>query len=455
MATQPRLDPTLRGYELPPQMPPPRGRRRRGRGLEIIFLLGFLASLLVGGLALSALYWVTRTGLQATTGPRAVLVPERVLVGLAARQLAGDPTTALVSQALQANELDTAAALLLFDTESRPSGRAALWQQLGRRWFEQGENARAVRAYAQTVDIGALDVALRPLERSQLLAQAAAGLAAAGDRPGAIAAATQALRVVTQAPSLLPAQRSQLLQPLKLVADGLDDPVLAATVADLLRNPYLQTDGILLSPTWGTLTSEPAPDPAVEAVAAARRLAARNLADRYVLTGGLDTEPEVQALRAALLAEDQARGAAFRAQLDAAGSRQQQLGILLAQQEWVLQKIQVAERGFGVSLVPEWEAALPALEGELAGLVANTAAVVDSLAQAQPTPLEQNLLRAEGANWLALQWALGHAPGSNPGEINERVQLAQSELERLGAPLALPVAWEPSSALPGFRIQAK
>lgn len=455
MSTESRLDPSLRGYELPPQMPPPvRGRKRRG--LEILFLLGFLACLLVGGLALAALYWLTRPEPPlVASGPLALLAPEQVLVGLATRQLAGDSTTALVSQALQANELDTATALLLFDTESSPSGRAALWQQVGRRWFEHGDEARAIQAYAQTVDIGALDVALRPLERSQLLTQAAAGLAAAGNQTGATAAAGQALRVIAQAPDLLPAQRSQLLQPLKLVVEGLDAPEMAATVDDLLRNPYVQPDGALLSSTLATMTSDPAPDPAVEAALAARMLAARNLADRYVLTGGIDTEPEVQALRAALLAEDQARGAAFRAQLDAATSRQQQLAILLAQQKWMLQKIQVAQGAFGLSLVPEWENALPALEGELAGLVANTSAVVDSLAQAQPTPLEQNLLRAEGANWLALQWALGQAPGANPGDINERVRLAQSELERLGAPLALPIAWEPASALPGFRIQGQ
>jgi hypothetical protein len=451
---------TLRGYELPPQTPP--SRRRGRRGLELVFILGFLGCLLVGALALSALFWLSR-GQEPpiTSAPMALLAPEKVVVGLATRQLAGDATTALVSQALQANELDTAAALLLFDTDSTPSGRAALWQQLGRRWFEQGDAERSAVAYAQTVSIGALDVALSSLERSQLLTQAAAGLAAGGDQPGALAAATQAKRVIAQAPDLLPAQRSQLLQPLKIVVDalaadnGAEAEALAAEIDDLLRNPYVQPEGILLASSLATMIVPPAPDPAVEAAVATRQLAARNLADRYVLTSGIDTEPEVQALVAALLAEDQARGAAFRVALDAATSRQQQLGILLQQEKWMMLKLQVAHRAFGLTIAPEWEEALPALEGELNGLLANTAVVIDALAAAQPTPLEQNLLRAEGDWWLALQSELGHYPGANIGDTSERVQTAQSELERIGAPLALPVAWEPANPLPGFRIQER
>ncbi len=446
----------LRGDPRRPSSAGRRRRSRRSRRLETLLALGFLGCLLVGGLALAALWTLSRADdASDALSPRTLLTPERVVVGLAVRELAGDSTTALISQALQAGELHTAAALLLFDLDATPSGRAALWQQVGRRFHEQGEAGPALVAYGQTVSIGALDVALRSLERSQLLTQAAAGSAAAGDNAAAVAAATQAVRVIAQTPDLLPAQRSQLLQPLKIVVDPLGAPELSAQVDDLLRNPYLQPQGILLPNSWALLTAPPAPDANVEAAADARRLAARALADRFVATGGVDTQPEIEALRLALLAEDQARSAAYSTALATAQSRQAQLGVLLEQERWLVQKLQVAQRAFGVTLVPEWEAAREVLEAELNGLMANSALLVDALAEAQPTPLEQNMLRAEGAQWLALQAELGHYPGADRNEIDARVRTAQSELERLGAPPALPVAHEPASALPGFRIQPR
>jgi hypothetical protein len=440
-------DYSVRGYGAPP--------RRKRRGLELLFVLGFAASLLVGVAALGALWLLSGRNAPAATGPRALLQPEQVQPALATRNLAGDPSGALVAQALQAGELPTAAALLLFDTESTHSARAALWQQLGRRWLNANEGERAAVAYAQTVSIGALDVALRSLERAQLLTQAAAGLQAAELPDQAQAAATQAVRAIAQSPDLLPAQRSQLLQGIKPVVDTLDAPELAAQVNDLARNPFVDASGILLTNSWPLITTLPPGNVAVEEAADARMLAARNLADRYVLTGGVDVQPEIDALRAALLDEDQQRGAAGRAALAVAPTREAQLGLLLAQRAWLLRKLQVASGAFGLSIVPEWEAGRAALESEYSGLMANIQLLVQAIADMQPTALEQNMLRAEVAEWAALDHELGLYPGANVGEINDRLRAAQAELEGIGSALALPVLLEPENALPGFRIQAR
>ena len=47
-----------------------------------------------------------------------------------------------------------------------------------------------------------------------------------------------------------------------------------------------------------------------------RELTARNLADRDALTNGVDIDPEIEALRQALLAEDAARTAWFQTALN-------------------------------------------------------------------------------------------------------------------------------------------
>jgi hypothetical protein len=228
---------------------------------------------------------------------------------------------------------------------------------------------------------------------------------------------------------------------------------LQAEVEDLLRNPYIEAQGILLANGWPLLSTPPSPDPAVEDRIAARELAALNLAERYVATGGIDTEPERQALAAALLAEDQTRKATFDAALSSATSLQQQLGLLVDRQRWLALKSAVAARTYGISIVPEWEAAQSEVDIERNGLIVNAENVARAIADAQASELEQNLVRADSAYRLALESALGHYPGVNHADVSERLRLVQSELARLGSPLALPVAWQESEATSGFRIQ--
>lgn len=437
----------------------------RRRALEVLFILGFVVSLLLGVAALAALWRLARpASLPAAGAPAdALLRPEEVLVGLATRMLAGDTPTALISQALQANENDTAAALLLFDTTSTPAARVALWQQLARHWLDRGDDGRAAIAFDRVLQLALLDPAISSLGRSQALIQAAAGLAAADQPAAATDAAWQAVRSIEQAPNLLPAQRSELLQDLRPLVWGptavMDDAALAARVEELLRNPFGAPAGALVPSTWALLQAPLAPDEATAAVLASaadtRRLMARNLADRDVLTSGLDVEPERAALADALLAEDALRTQAAQTLLGTATTLQQQIAILLQEQQRIITKLQVARGAFGMNIVPEWEAARPAIETDLAAVTSNIDQLVGALADAQATPLEQNLLRAEAAHWLAVQSVLGFWPSGDPAQISERLRFAQDELARLGAPVALPVAYDPAAPIPGFRVQER
>ncbi|MGL4651845.1 MAG: hypothetical protein ACRC1H_20720 [Caldilineaceae bacterium] len=448
---------------LPPQ-PQPKPSTHRRSGLELLFLVGFIVSLLVGAAALALLWNLTRPAPLTSSSDLAVLFdPQDVVVGLATRNLAGDDSTALISQALRAGELDTAAALLLFDTTSTPAARVALWQQLARHWLESGDTARAAVAFDRAQQLAVLEPALHSLGRSQTLIQAASGLAAAGQPEAATDAAWQALRSIAQSPNLLPAQRSELLQNLRPIVSGpesvVDDPLLAAQVEELLLNPFGTPAGLLVPSTWALLQAPVAPDATTAAALAAaaenRRLLARNLADRDVLTGGLDVEPERIALAQALVAEDSFRAQTAQTLLGGATTLQEQIAILLQEQQRLVAKLQVARRAFGMSIVPEWEAARGPIEADLAAVTTNIDRLVGALADAQATPLEQNLLRAEAAHWLAVQSVLGYWPGGSPEQLSERLRFAQDELERLGSALALPIAYDAAAPIPGFRILAR
>ena len=115
---------SLMSYDsMNPAYQPTPTRRKRRRGLELLFILGFLACLVVGVAALGALWYLrAQDAPPAPDSPMELLDPDKVLRALATRDLAGDDTTALIRQALQAGEIDTAVALLLSDRREYGAG---------------------------------------------------------------------------------------------------------------------------------------------------------------------------------------------------------------------------------------------------------------------------------------------------------------------------------------------
>jgi hypothetical protein len=430
-------------------------RRRPQAWLQLTLLIGFLFCLLLGVGALAALVLLQtegQTDLTAsplTTFPKQQIVPQHALT-----QLAGDPAAALAFQAMQAGELDTAYVIGLLTTELPDTQRLALFLQLGRRYGETERMDEAIQAYSLARSTALLGVDLTTLERSQALLQVADGLLDAGDAGGALDAAVQAKRLAVQTPDLLPAQRSQIFEGLRPIAQRLQDTSFSAEIDDLIRNPYLTPGGVLLASDWITLGEALAPDPAVEAALATRMQAARVLADRIALTGGIDIDPERQTLAAALLAEDQARGAAFQRTLSAGLSLNQQFALLQERRNWLALKARIALGGFGVPVVPEWEANSQTILQELAGTTTNLMTVVEAIIATLPDPVDQAMLRAVALTWLAQQAELGLLPPESRAEVSERLRVAESEIARLGSPLALPTGYERSAQPPGFRYIA-
>jgi hypothetical protein len=212
--------------------------------LERLLLLAFVFCLLVGLLAF-ATWWTLRNPAQPPLGadPLAAVRSEQVLPQLALRELGGDVADGLAVQAIQAGELETARAILTYDTQMKSSARAARLAQLGRFYQEAGDDAAAAQAQILAMPVAVLDLSIPPLERAQSLVQVARNLLSAGQTAAALAAAEQAQRLATQTPGLLPAQRSQVLADLQALAGDLQNPAFAARVDDFARNPYLSPTG--------------------------------------------------------------------------------------------------------------------------------------------------------------------------------------------------------------------
>jgi hypothetical protein len=232
----------------------------------------------------------------------------------------------------------------------------------------------------------------------------------------------------------------------------LDDPVVAAEIDALARNPYLTPQGVLFTNTFSTL-GEPVAE-IVEVINARdlRRQAARALAERISLTGGIDIDPERATLATALRNEDQARNLAFQRTLAAGLTLGQQFTLMQDRRAWAALKLQVAVGGFGLEIVPEWSANIGTLQQELSAANNNLLIVVDALAGINPDPVAQAQLRYEMQAWVAQQTQQGLVADRTLVDLSEQLRFLQNELLRVGAPPALPVRYQADTLPPGLRI---
>jgi hypothetical protein len=428
--------------------------RKRRNLLELLLLFGFIGSLLIGIAALAAIYlWQDTSRPSPTTPSIYTLDSSQVIPALALMELAGDPADALAVQALHSGALDTTYAILLYATGISSRQQLYLLQQLGRRFLEADDTTQATQAFLLARSVAILDPTLKAVERHQALMMIARGFIDLDARTLALETAIQVQRIATQSPEFLPAQRAQVFETLRPVAEQLDDGTFRQEIIELVRNPYLSPTGIHLNNQWDTLSEPLISDPMQQEKVAVRQQAARQLAERIILTSGADVEPERIALATALQAEDQTRAGYYQRTLSAGISLPQQHQLLLERRAWLVLKARIASGAFGFSLVPEWEANKFHILQDVSTAISDLNIVVDAQLNALSDPTEKALLRVELLRWLALQVELGLHPGGQLTDIHARLRLVQDELARNNQSLALPVALDATAEPAGFRIQ--
>jgi hypothetical protein len=430
-------------------------RPSRRRWLEMLLMLGFLLCLLVGLGALVVLwqFYLDNDRSSDLDNPLLSLRTDQILPELALMELAGDPGEALAYQALHAGYLETGRAFLMFHARRSGPAHIGILLQLARRYRDQEENTIAQMLFRQARDAAVLEPTFSALERSQILMQCSEGLLAVGDRSAALDSAIQVKQIGQYAADLLPAQRAQLFTQMRPLAEQLDDENLRQQVVELARNPYVTVQGTTLPSQLWQLIEPVIFDSSVATAIATRQQRARELVDRIAFTGGIDIDPERQALTQALLAEDLARGEFLRRMQANNPPLAQQAGLWLDQRAWVLWKVRIAVQGYGLVLLPEWEANREGLLRELGAATSHLDNLLTSLASAQDDPLLQAQLQVEARSWLALQNQLGLHPNISVADLGQRLAQAQAELAQRGGLLALPVTYNPLASGPSFRIQ--
>lgn len=340
--------------------------RRKG---SVVFVGVAVAAVLLA-VAATIAFLALRRDRPAMTGwedPLALVTPEKVVPELALYPLAGASEVETIDAGIDNGELETAYAALVYSQELADTQRIGRLVALGEALVEE-DRALAWIALQQAVDLAILSPTLSDPQRADALWRVARGWGAMNETERGLQALEQAQVIATDSPYLQAAQRRWILS----LLEGAYGDLGAETRAEAARSLVVELDQTSarepdLSRAKAAdlpLSGESLSSPEVGALEEARRKAAYALIESLSL-GGEPSPGLISGLADALRAEDVAKLSLYNQELAAttqAGRRSEIHHQLAA---WLLLKCRVAQRDFGVSIVPEWEGRLSDLIAEL------------------------------------------------------------------------------------------
>lgn len=342
---------------------------RRSRLLWVLLALIVVLLLVAAGSA--AAFFLLRpqpADHPAWSDPIAAIAPDRVAPELALYPLAGASELDTIDAAIDSQDVETAYAALVLSTDLTDAQRLGRLILLGGTMVDLSALDRASLAYQQVYDLAILSPWLSDPARADALLAGGHGWHSVGDDAQAAVAYDQVYLIAVGSPYLQMANRRSLLVALEQAYAELRDKERAAkTRAKIIEldqqagplpplEPGLRPElssgqEVISSPELGLLED-------------ARRQAALELLE-YIAQQGQPHPDLVAALAAALQTEDQAKDAFYRQALQDTAQPGRRVDIHRAMTRWLLTKYKVAVRGFGVQVVPEWEADVAGIQSAL------------------------------------------------------------------------------------------
>jgi hypothetical protein len=373
-------------------------------------LAGLLASIVVlavtGVSLLGAYFYLSRqpasnaaSARSSQTGwynPLDFVKADAIAPDLAVLPLAGEADDRVIRAALDAGETETAYAGLAYSLLSPDNVRSGHWLLLAGDDRER-DPVRSAVGYQAALDQVALAPTLSDAARADVSLQVARGYAALKQDKVARLALAQAESIARYSLTLLPAQRHALLEQVASAHESLGD---ASTAAAVRRELDVASagPGITLAqraPILPRLRGEVVLPSDIVSALVARQGAAATMAARW-LSANSDVRAELSGqLGEALLKEDGARSAFYAAAGDL--SLANRLALLHDKIAWLTIKYRVANRAYGISLVPTWELQTQEIKTELTDayveLINGYGQLLDTLPPAEAAPARVELLR--------------------------------------------------------------
>jgi hypothetical protein len=341
--------------------------------------------------------------------PLALVVADRIDPALAVAGLGGVSDADLSARALTQARADTAFAVLVFSPSigDRESGGDFLL--LANRYRNDDRPQHAITCYRLAGTIASLSPDLPDTVRADAFVLAGQGLADLGEFGLAQLFLDQAYNIATVSPYLQAATRRNVFQRLQQGYQVIGDRERARTSLELSAESF-PTVTVAETPPAIPVAEQPLYVLEVQEAEAARWEAAQTLTGILVERGGRAPAEFVTALRDALMAEDQAKLPYFDSQLATTPQLSVQISVVQARIDWLSIKNRVARRGYGLSLVPEWEAQAEEIRAELTKSYELLFALYADLIVAMPDAEQIDLATEEILRREILAGTLGRYP---------------------------------------------
>jgi len=337
-------------------------RIARGRGhwilLAVAVVLVVVAVVAIG--AFLALRQKQPASL-AWQDPVAAVAADEVVPQLALYPLAGASELETIDAGIDNGDLMTAYAALVYNPDLPDRQRIGRLAALGDRFIQTDNRFMASVALMQVYDLALLSPRLNDPLRADALRLAARGWAKVGESDNALEALGQVHLLASNSPYLQVAQRREMLVSLEAAYRNLKQAKLAEDVRGEIVALDQGTSGEPIrtraQPAELPSGGEPISSPEVGALEETRRQAA--FAAVNSLSQGIEPSPEqLSSLAEALKAEDAAKLGLYRQELDATTQPGRRIDIHQLLVRWLLLKCRIAQKGFGLSIVQEWEGQL-------------------------------------------------------------------------------------------------
>jgi hypothetical protein len=334
--------------------------KMQSKWLSIALVCGSFALMLIGIASIIAYFSAIRREAVPLpwSDPIALIEAKRIAPDLALLSLAGLEDREVVEIALEAGELESAYATLLFSTTLPDVERVGKLLLLARKYAGGGEREKAVMCYELSSTIATLSLALSDFAKACIYLEAGDGLMALGEHKLAKLNYDGAYAIASFSPHLRKAHREDLLEKLVKAYRTIGEEVPleereAVTTAAEPKGPFLE------SFIW-----EVQELPEVVSIEEERRKRAEKLIEG--LESGVE-EPEdlVGQLAQALKAEDEAKLLSYEQLSSVPSPLPRRAAIAKAKAEWLTIKYRIASRGYGLSILPDWEEEIDDIRAEL------------------------------------------------------------------------------------------
>jgi hypothetical protein len=377
----------------------------------VALAIAMVLLVLVGAISLGAFFLLREQPFDVPEwqDPLTLVDADRIDPALAVAGLGGVSDADLSAKALAQARADTAFAILVFSPSIGDRESAGDFLLLANRYRSDNRPEYAVASYRLAGTIATLSPDLPDTVRADTFVLAGEGLAELEEFGLAQLYFDQAYNIVTVSPYLQAATRRNVFQRLHQGYQIIGDRERARSSLELSAESFPVVT-VVEAPPILPVAEPPLLSLEVQEAEAARWEAAQAMARGLVERGGR-VPPELgTALKEALVAEDQVKLPYFDSQLAGAPQLSVQISIVQARIDWLSVKYRVARRGYGINLVPEWEAQAETIRAELTKSYELLFALYADLIVAMPNAEQIDLATEEILRREILAGTLGRYP---------------------------------------------